>query len=178
VIPNAISVTTTGGDHVCLGISRRERWLFSLHYFLTLQYLFSSFVYRDSTYELIVDCWRSKNPNSYEEYMATQEQHAEAEIEAKEEEKGDKTVSKDNFPTESDKPATSHEAHEATECSGNHFAETVLDVRFPSEPEKIFNLLYTSSDFQQQLNADMKLTGTFSSKCCINILCVLTTLLE
>lgn len=120
--------------------------------------MFSSFVYRDTSYELIMDCWRSMNPNGYADFMATQEHHEEEVIEAQEE-KGDTTISEEKFPSETANHATEHKAHPATECSGHHFAETVLDVRFPSEPEKIFDLLYRNHEFQKTINDDLKLTG-------------------
>lgn len=121
-------------------------------------------MYRDASYDLIMDCWHSKNPEAHSTFMATQEAHAEADNDAVretdgEDEEGDKTVNKEPFSPETDKPATEHTAHPATECSGKHFSETVLDVRFPSEPEKIFKLLYQNPEFQEKVNSDMKLTG-------------------
>lgn len=111
-----------------------------------------------------MDCWQSKNPNAHASFMATQEVAATSNGESGKDsdamdEEGDKTVNNDPFHEETDGPVTKHTAHAATECSGNHFSETVLDVRFPSEPEKIFKLLYHNSEFQEQINSDMKLTG-------------------
>lgn len=116
-----------------------------------------------------MDCWHSKNPEAHAAFIATQEAHAEADADAEREkadgdddEAGDKTINKTDdalFSPESDKPVTQHAAHPATECSGNHFSETVLDVRFPSEPEKIWKLLYHTADFQEKVNSEMKLTG-------------------
>lgn len=50
------------------------------------------------------------------------------------------------------------EVHAATKCSGNHFKETVLDVRFPSDPEKIFKLLYKDDAFMKKICEAQKLT--------------------
>ena len=71
------------------------------------------------------------------------------------------------FPNETAQPVTEHSSHAATDCSGNHFKETVLDVRFPSEPEKIFNLLFHDDPFMESLCADQKLTS--QSRCVLYI---------
>ena len=119
---------------------------------------------RDASYDLIMDCWSSKSPSAHAAFVATLEVAAEAQVEAGKEkatidEEGDKTVNEAPFSGETAAPATEHKAHAATECSGNHFSETVLDVRFPSEPEKIFKLLLHTPEFQEKVNSDMGLTG-------------------
>ena len=63
------------------------------------------------------------------------------------------------FPNETSQAVTEHTAHAATDCTGDHLKETVLDVRFPSEPEKIFNLLFHDNAFSESLFADQKLTS-------------------
>lgn len=109
-----------------------------------------------------MDCWHSKNPEAHATFMATQEVPAEAEVPKDGEDgelDGDKTVNEDVVSSASHVPPASKEAHPATDCSGNHFSETVLDVRLPSEPEKIYKLLYQTPHFQETVNNEMKLTG-------------------
>lgn len=62
------------------------------------------------------------------------------------------------FATETAAPATAKKAHPATEGSTEHFKEIALDVRFPSDPEKIFNLLYRDEQFQKTTFDSQKLT--------------------
>lgn len=121
-------------------------------------------MYRDASYDLIMDCWSSKSPSAHAAFIATLETVAEGNGEVAKEkntidEEGDKTINEAPFSGETAAPATEHTAHAATECSGNHFSETVLDVRFPSEPEKIFKLLFHTPEFQAKVNSDMGLTG-------------------
>lgn len=128
VIPNAISVTTQQGDN----------------------YFLPSFVYRDTSYDLIVDCWKAVNSPAYDAFIASQSADVQTSI--------DTGAEESPFPTETAAPVTEHTAHAATTCSGDHFKETVLDVRFPSEPEKIFNLVYRDDAFMQKLCEAQKLT--------------------
>lgn len=115
-----------------------------------------------------MDCWHSKNPEAHSAFIATQEVAAEVDA-AKDADEGiegdgDKTVSETVDPAESTAAAASStEVHPATDCSGNHFSETVLDVKFPAEPEKIYKLLYQTPEFQELINSEMKLTGRFFS---------------
>lgn len=141
------------------------RHFLNLYWFVSTQYLFASFIYRDASHDLIMDCWQSKNPAAHAAFIASQEVVAEADADAavqldeEDNGEGDKTINTGAVLLEADKPATVQNAHPATDCSGNHFSEVVLDVRFPSEPEKIYKLLYQTSDFQEEVTSDMKLTG-------------------
>lgn len=129
VIPNAISITTQQGDQIT----------------------FCSFVYRDTSYDLIVDCWKGVNASAYNSFMTDQTAEAQEDI--------DEGTKDSPFPHETSHAVTEHKSHAATECDGNHLKETVLDVRFPSEPEKIFNLLFHDDAFMESLCADQKLTS-------------------
>jgi len=129
VIPNAISITTQQGDNLT----------------------FCSFVYRDTSYDLIVDCWKGVNSSAYNEFMSDQTVEAQTDIDA--------GTKESPFPNETSQAVTEHTAHAATDCTGDHLKETVLDVRFPSEPEKIFNLLFHDNAFSESLFADQKLTN-------------------
>ena len=62
------------------------------------------------------------------------------------------------FPNENAAPVTEQQAHPATEGSIKHFKEIALDVRFSSEPEKIFKLVYKNEGFQRKTFDAQKLT--------------------
>lgn len=108
-------------------------------------------MYRDTSYDLIVDCWKGVNSSAYNSFMTEQTVEAQEDI--------DEGTNDSPFPNETSHAVTEHKSHAATECSGNHLKETVLDVRFPSEPEKIFNLLFHDDAFMESLCADQKLTS-------------------
>ena len=108
-------------------------------------------MYRDTSYDLIVDCWKAVNSPAYDAFIASQSADVQTSI--------DTGAEESPFPTETAAPVTEHTAHAATTCSGDHYKETVLDVRFPSEPEKIFNLVYRDDAFMQKLCEAQKLTG-------------------
>lgn len=169
------------------------------------QYVFTSFVYRDTSFDLIIDCWRASNPLAFEK-MANAELEEELVEEVMDEDGGTTTTSPEepvavpavatstvpaqqlrNDTARSPPPnelaassppvaaatqpkkATSspaairHPPHPKTSCTGNHFKENVLDVNFPSEPAKIFNLLYKDDAFQQHLCLTQNLTGKAAS---------------
>ena len=50
-----------------------------------------------------------------------------------------------------------------TQCTcgkeGKHYSETALDAKFPSTPEKIYNLMFTSDWFKTFLSDSQKLRG-------------------
>ena len=57
--------------------------------------------------------------------------------------------------------------HAKTQCTcgkeGKHYSETALDATFPSTPEKIYNLMFTSAWFKTFLSENQKLKGQSSS---------------
>lgn len=115
-----------------------------------LQYLFTSFVGRDHAFDIIEKCWEAENPEAYQAMVSTHVADLGLAI--------DESTEDSPFPKENGAPATEQKVHPATEPTLTHFSEVALDVRFPSEPEKIFNLLYRNLEFQKSTCESQKLT--------------------
>lgn len=136
------------------------------------QYLFSSFVTRDASYDLIVDSWRGENSSAYESMLADQAESsglagpdetvvAASPSPAATPKTASSAPASGGLPTKEGSAAVTTKApHASTDCSGNHFKETSLDVRFPSDPIKIYELLYHNSEFLQTFWKTQKLTDT------------------
>lgn len=84
---------------------------------------------RDATYDLIMDLWRAQAPEASREFIAAEE--------------------REKMESEQQQ-ATAPEGHAprgATQCGSDPFEETCLDIRLPTTPEKVYNLLCYDDDF-------------------------------
>lgn len=126
VIPNAISVISKGGR----------------------QFTFSSFISRDSTYDVFANVWRQSHSSSSTDDEADGENGAiEGVVQPKTQ------VSK----------GASNVAHMPTQCAcgkaNEHYTETAMEAIFPSSPENVCNLMFTSPFLKDFMANDQKLMG-------------------
>jgi hypothetical protein len=172
VIPNAIMITTHDAkvkDKVLpvslpFSINLTGACVFAT---LPTQHTFASFLSRDTTYDVLFNIWRISHPS------ATGAPSSES--------LGFPTSSIDQLPESIDSvddlsgsrspggastgPKKTVVKRKATECAcgkaGQHFSETAMDAIFPSTPEKIYNLMFTSGFVKTFMSEDQKLMGEF-----------------
>ncbi|RXK35263.1 hypothetical protein M231_07488 [Tremella mesenterica] len=134
VIPNAIGITTTEGK----------------------TYVFASFLSRDSVFDVMMNIWRLCNPSmtmsSISLHVAASPGGSIA---------GDTVETGQTEETEDivlDKPKKGH-AKTVCACGkeGRHYSEVALETTFPSSPEKIYNLMFTSEWYKGFLSDVEKL---------------------
>ncbi|KAI0082130.1 GRAM-domain-containing protein [Panus rudis PR-1116 ss-1] len=132
VIPNAIQISTRN-----------------------TKYTFTSFLSRDTTYDVLYNVWRLARPDS---------ETASALGSASQLTAGD-TISVgmtgESVPVASVKAAAGKKGNKVTQCAcgkaGEHFNEVAMDVVLPGTPEKIYNLMFTSGFIKEFMRNDQKL---------------------
>ena len=150
VIPNAIQLSTR-----------------------TAKYTFTSFLSRDTTFDVLHNVWRLARPE--DSSMGSQRVSPRGSLE-----EGDEGSVADGGPVNGiGAPAKKGPARiKVTQCecgkSGGHYPETAMDAVFPGTPEKIYNLMFSSGfmkDFmrenQKLLGASPGLVSCASSRCLI-----------
>ena len=130
VIPNAIQVTTRGA-----------------------KYTFTSFLSRDTTFDVIYNVWRLARP----EDSVSQLPSARGSLDNS----NDSASGADAAVNVNGKPKAS--ANKVTQCAcgkgGKHYTETAMETVFPGTPEKIYNLMFTSGFIKEFMRDGQKLTG-------------------
>ena len=130
VIPNAIQVTTRG-----------------------TKYTFTSFLSRDTTYDVINSVWRLARPD--DSSICSQLPSARGSLDNS----GESGEGEAAAPNGKVKP----KANKVTQCAcgraGQHYSETAMEAVFPGTPEKIYNLMFTSGFIKDFMRDSQKLTG-------------------
>lgn len=129
VIPNAIQLTTR-----------------------TIKYTFTSFLSRDTTFDVIYNVWRLARPE--DSSIGSQLPSARESLE---------DSSRDGTVAINGKTKV---VNKVTMCAcskaGEHYSETAMEVILPGTPEKIYNLMFTSGFIKDFMRDDQKLTGNTS----------------
>jgi hypothetical protein len=116
------------------------------------KYTFTSFMARDTTYDVIFNVWRLVRP------AAAAQADAASSIGDGE---GDGTSQADgNGGRTGGAGAT---VRKATQCTcgkeGKHYSQTAMDITIPGTPEKIYNLMFASGFIKDFMREDQKLMG-------------------
>jgi hypothetical protein len=139
VIPNAIQITSRGQ-----------------------KYTFTSFLSRDTTFDVIYNVWRLARPEDSSSQLGS----ARGSLDMPNEGAGI------GIPNGKSKPAT---VNKVTQCAcgkaGQHYAELAIDVVIPGTPEKIYNLMFTSGFIKEFMRNEQKLQGTSYSRFVLLRLC-------
>lgn len=129
VIPNAIQVTTRN-----------------------TKYTFTSFLSRDTTFDVIYNVWRLARPE--DSSIASQLPSARGSLDNSDE--GGEVNGK-----------VKAKANKVTQCScgrtGQHYTEVAMETVFPGTPEKIYNLMFTSGFIKDFMRDNQKLLGARNS---------------
>lgn len=138
VIPNAIQVITRGA-----------------------KYTFTSFLSRDTTFDVIFNVWRLARP----EESVSQLPSARGSLDNSNDsaEGADDATGAVNGKV---KPKVNKVTYCACGKGGKHYSETAMEAIFPGTPEKIYNLMFTSGFIKQFMRDDQKLIGTETAFCC------------
>ncbi|KAI0684671.1 hypothetical protein BC835DRAFT_1292530 [Cytidiella melzeri] len=127
VIPNAIQITTRA-----------------------TKYTFTSFLSRDTTFDVIYNVWRLARPE--DSSIGSQLESARESVEAPRE--GAANVNG---------KVKVKAVNKVTQCAcgkaGQHYTEQAMDIVIPGTPEKIYNLMFTSGFIKDFMRDDQKLQG-------------------
>ena len=130
VIPNAIQLTTRG-----------------------TKYTFTSFLSRDTTFDVIYNVWRLARPE--ESSIGSHLESARESMDAP----NDSTA---NGAPANGKPKALT-TNKVTRCAcgkaGQHYTEQAMDIVIPGTPEKIYNLMFTSGFIKDFMRDNQKLQG-------------------
>ena len=132
VIPNAIQLSTR-----------------------TAKYTFTSFLSRDTTFDVIYNVWRLARPE--DSLMDSQIMSTRNSLED-----GDDVSVADGTPNGSvAKKGKSKNKVTQCECGKNsqHYPEVAMETVFPGTPEKIYNLMFTSGFMKDFMRENQKLLG-------------------
>lgn len=144
VIPNAIQITTRNA-----------------------KYTFTSFLSRDTTYDVLYNVWRLARPENESMIGSTSQLSVVGAAEQAVSENGTPTpggaaaaVANGKTPANgAAKPAAI--ANKITQCAcgkaGQHFSEVAMDVVIPGTPEKIYNLMFTSGFIKDFMRDNQRL---------------------
>lgn len=132
-----------------------------------MKHTFASFLSRDTTYDVIHNIWRLSTPQD----PTTADRSVVDDLDHPDDLSG-AHVEGDSSPLY---PASKHllgaspavgrkrvlkkETTCACSVKGEHFSETALDSVFPSTPEKIYNLMFTSGFSKDFMSGNQKLMG-------------------
>ena len=137
VIPNAIQLSTR-----------------------TAKYTFTSFLSRDTTFDVLYNVWRLARPeDSYD--MGASSQRV-----SLDEGEGDAAAADGTAVNGAGAVAKKAAAKaKVTQCecgrAGKHYTETAMDAIFPGTPEKIYNLMFTSGFMKDFMRENQKLIGAY-----------------
>lgn len=124
VIPNAIQLSTR-----------------------TAKYTFTSFLARDTTYDVLYNVWRLARPE--DSSMGSQRVSPRGSLD-----EGSSIA--DGSPNGAPKKI----ANKVTQCScDKHYPEVAMEAVFPGAPEKIYNLMFTSGFMKDFMRENQKLLG-------------------
>lgn len=135
VIPNAIQITTR-----------------------TAKYTFTSFLSRDTTFDVMYNVWRLARPEADSLSAITSPSILDGEV----------------SPADINGMATNGvngvsaapRANKVTSCAcgkaGQHYSEVAMESVLPGTPEKIYNLMFTSGFIKDFMRNDQKLLGMYS----------------
>ncbi|KAI0095017.1 hypothetical protein BDY19DRAFT_902058 [Irpex rosettiformis] len=128
VIPNAIQITSRG-----------------------TKYTFTSFLSRDTTFDVIYNVWRLARPE--DSSIGSQLESPRASVDAPHE-----NTANGGLPNGKTKALTTNKI---TRCAcgkaGQHYNEQAMDITIPGTPEKIYNLMFTSGFIKDFMRDDQKL---------------------
>ncbi len=125
VIPNAIQLSTR-----------------------TAKYTFTSFLARDTTYDVLYNVWRLARPE--DSSMGSQRVSPRGSLD-----EGSSIA--DGSPNGAPKKKI---ANKVTQCScDKHYPEVAMEAVFPGAPEKIYNLMFTSGFMKDFMRENQKLLG-------------------
>ena len=129
VIPNAIQVTTR-----------------------STKYTFTSFLSRDTTFDVIYNVWHLARPDDSASQLAS----ARASLEQS-------NGSSESAAVAVNGKAKAKAVNKVTQCAcgknGEHYSETAMETVFPGTPEKIYNLMFTSGFIKEFMRDGQKLIG-------------------
>ena len=135
VIPNAIQLSTR-----------------------TAKYKFTSFLARDTTYDVLFNVWRLARPD--DSLMGSRRSSPRGSL--------DNEPAVEGAPvngTPAKKVATKNR-HTLCDCgrNGQHYPEVAMEVVVPGTPEKIYNLMFTSGFMKDFMRENQKLLGASSDQ--------------
>ena len=135
------------------------------------QYTFASFLSRDTTYDVIHNIWRLSHPHapsmSSDALINAAQTNSQGSV-------GEDALAADGAANGKARhlavPGAGGKkkavARKPTTCAcgleGKHYTETALDAVFPSTPEKIYNLMFTSGFSKDFMSGNQKLLGQSS----------------
>ncbi|CDO76479.1 hypothetical protein BN946_scf184615.g5 [Trametes cinnabarina] len=137
VIPNAIQLSTR-----------------------TAKYTFTSFLSRDTTFDVLFNVWRLARPENASAPSLGMSPRGSLE-------NGDGSESTDGSAQPNGKPGVNGATNAAlkpkvTQCdcgkAGQHYPEVAMEAIFPGTPEKIYNLMFTSGFIKDFMREGQKLT--------------------
>lgn len=137
VIPNAIQVTTRSA-----------------------KYTFTSFLSRDTTYDVIFNVWRLARPedSSMTSLLASPRGSLDEKDRA-----DDGSPSSNGDTSSGGQQPKSRAVNKITQCpcgkAGQHYSDTAMDCVVPGTPEKIYNLMFTSGFMKDFMRDSQKLQG-------------------
>ncbi|WWC89636.1 uncharacterized protein L201_004561 [Kwoniella dendrophila CBS 6074] len=102
-------------------------------------YNYGSLRFRDMLYDSVMECWKIRAPQRYEEFMKKEAIENGEELDDGDDEEDDVGV------TSAD--GTTAPAIKKTSGSGEHYQELALNVKVPLELDQVYNLLYHNRDF-------------------------------
>ncbi|CCM07179.1 uncharacterized protein FIBRA_09520 [Fibroporia radiculosa] len=133
VIPNAIQVTTSGA-----------------------KYTFTSFLSRDTTFDVIYNVWRLARPEGSSVGSLLQSPRGSIEVAI------DSDGVSMGLPSASSVGTKSQVKNKVTQClcgkNREHFNELAMESILPGTPEKIYNLMFTSGFIKDFMTHEQKLT--------------------
>ena len=139
VIPNAIQLSTR-----------------------TAKYTFTSFLSRDTTFDVLHNVWRLARPE--DSSMGSQRVSPRGSLE-----EGEGSSIADGGPINGVGAPAKEKGparNRVTQCdcrnSGGHYPETAMDAVFPGTPEKIYNLMFSSGFMKDFMRENQKLLGASS----------------
>jgi hypothetical protein len=134
-----------------------------------LQHTFASFLSRDTTYDVIHNIWRLSHPHLPSGKGAPSDEAGSRRQSNAGEGLTDvigRSASPDSGGNSGAKgPAAARRQPTTCAClrKGEHYPEVAMDAVFPSSPEKIYNLIFTSGFSKDFMVNDQKLMGASSS---------------
>ncbi len=133
VIPNAIQVTTRG-----------------------TKYTFTSFLSRDTTFDVIYNVWRLARPENSSIGSALPSARASLDT------SNDSTEGASAVVAVNGK-LKARGQNKVTQCAcgkaGQHYSEVAMESVLPGTPEKIYNLMFASGFIKEFMRVDQKLMG-------------------
>ncbi|KAI0652656.1 hypothetical protein C8Q79DRAFT_898599 [Trametes meyenii] len=151
VIPNAIQLSTR-----------------------TAKYTFTSFLSRDTTFDVLFNVWRLARPeNSSMGSLGVSPRGSLENGDGVSDGTSDGSQPVNGQGAANGAPVKKALKQKVTRCecgkAGQHYTETAMEAIFPGTPEKIYNLMFTSGFIKDFMRDDQKLIGTDSMHADIQI---------